>query len=154
MTRCTHLFHHGWHLADTLLVDVIRFLRLCLRPVPVLAAENLFLRTQLVLYQERKGKPRRATPAPRFALIWLGRCFESRQAFAIVQPQMFLHWLRQEFRLFWRWKSRPGHPPVPADVPALIRRMARQNPSWGEERIANELWLKLGLRVSPRTIRN
>jgi len=31
--------------------------------------------------------------------------------------------------------------------------MARDNPSWGEERIANELLLKLGLRVSPRTIR-
>ena len=31
--------------------------------------------------------------------------------------------------------------------------MAFDNPSWGEERIANELWLKLGLRVSPRTVR-
>jgi transposase InsO family protein len=31
--------------------------------------------------------------------------------------------------------------------------MARDNPTWGEERIANELLLKLGLRVSPRTIR-
>ena len=31
--------------------------------------------------------------------------------------------------------------------------MARENPSWGEERIANELLLKLGLRVSPRTNR-
>jgi putative transposase len=31
--------------------------------------------------------------------------------------------------------------------------MASENPSWGEERIANELLLKLGLRVSPRTIR-
>jgi putative transposase len=30
--------------------------------------------------------------------------------------------------------------------------MARENPAWGEERIANELLLKLGLRVSPRTI--
>ena len=29
----------------------------------------------------------------------------------------------------------------------------RDSPSWGEERIANELLLKLGLRVSPRTIR-
>ena len=31
--------------------------------------------------------------------------------------------------------------------------MASENPIWGEERIANELLLKLGLRVSPRTVR-
>ena len=31
--------------------------------------------------------------------------------------------------------------------------MANENPSWGEERIANELLLKLALRVSPRTVR-
>jgi transposase InsO family protein len=31
--------------------------------------------------------------------------------------------------------------------------MAMDNPSWGEERIANELLLKLGLHVSPRTVR-
>ena len=31
--------------------------------------------------------------------------------------------------------------------------MATENPIWGEERIANELLLKLGLRVSPRTVR-
>jgi putative transposase len=31
--------------------------------------------------------------------------------------------------------------------------MARDNPSWGADRAANELLLKLGLRVSPRTVR-
>jgi transposase InsO family protein len=31
--------------------------------------------------------------------------------------------------------------------------MATENPIWGEERIANELLLKLGLKVSPRTVR-
>ncbi|MGA8055792.1 MAG: hypothetical protein WCA12_18385, partial [Burkholderiales bacterium] len=31
--------------------------------------------------------------------------------------------------------------------------MATENPLWGEERIANELLLKLGLEVSPRTVR-
>ena len=31
--------------------------------------------------------------------------------------------------------------------------MAHDNPTWGQERIANELLLKLGLRVSPRTVR-
>jgi putative transposase len=31
--------------------------------------------------------------------------------------------------------------------------MARENPSWGEERIANELRLKLGIEISTRTVR-
>lgn len=30
--------------------------------------------------------------------------------------------------------------------------MANDNPTWGQERIANELLLKLGLQVSPRTV--
>ena len=156
MTRYTRLLHHGLHLAGTLLtllVDVVRFLRLCLRPAPVLAAENLFLRKQLAFYQERHVTPRRATDAARFILVWLARWFDWRQALVIVQPQPFTRWHRQGFCLFWRWKSRPGRPPIPPDLQALIRRMARENPSWGEERIANELLLKLGLRVSPRTIR-
>ena len=31
--------------------------------------------------------------------------------------------------------------------------MATENPSWGQERIANELLVKLGLQISPRTVR-
>ncbi|MFP6889182.1 MAG: helix-turn-helix domain-containing protein [Nitrospinota bacterium] len=57
------------------------------------------------------------------------------------------------FRLFWRWKSRPGRPSIPEGLKRLIQQMARENPLWGEERIANELLLKLGIRVSPRTVR-
>jgi putative transposase len=48
--------------------------------------------------------------------------------------------------------ARPGRPPIPADLQRLIVTMVRANPTWGEERIANELLLKLGLAVSPRTI--
>jgi putative transposase len=137
----------------TLLVDVVRFLRLCLRPSPALAAENLFLRKQLALYQERHVKPRRATNTTRMTLSWLTRWFDWRRALTIVQPATLIRWHRQGFRSFWRWTSRPGRPPIPADLQALIRRMAQDNPIWGEERIANELLLKLGLRVSPRTVR-
>jgi transposase InsO family protein len=32
-------------------------------------------------------------------------------------------------------------------------KMANENPTWGEERIAAELLLKLGIRISPRTVR-
>jgi putative transposase len=37
------------------------------------------------------------------------------------------------------------------ELRSLIRRMATENPLWSEERIANELLVKLGIRVSPRT---
>jgi len=137
----------------TLVVDAVRFFRLCLRSPTTLAAENLFLRKQLALYQERHIKPRRATNTTRLTLVWLGRWCDWRQALTIVQPTTFIRWHRQGFRLFWRWKSRLGRPRLPTDLQALIRQMARDNLTWGEERIANELLLKLGLRVSPRTVR-
>ena len=150
------LLHHVWHLTGTLLtllVDVVHFLRLCWRPSAVLAAENLFLRKQLACYQERHVKPHRATDAARLALVWIGRWFDWRQALTIVQPDTFIRWHRRGFQLFWHWKSNSGRPPIPADLQRLIRRMAHENPTWGQERIANELLLKLGLRVSPRTVR-
>ena len=34
----------------------------------------------------------------------------------------------------------------------LIHRMAAENPTWGEEQIADELFLKLHIRLSPRTV--
>jgi putative transposase len=117
----------------------VRFLRLCLRPPASLAAENLLPRKQLALYQERHVKPRRATNTTRLALVWLGHRVDWRQALAIVQPATFTRWLRQWFRLFWRWKSRAGRPPIPADLQALIRHMARDNLTWSDERIANAL---------------
>jgi len=135
-----------------LLGDAARFLRLSLHSSAALAAENLFLRKQLALYQERHVKPRRATAATRLALVWLGHWFDWQQALTIVQPKTFIGWHRQGFRLFWRWKSKPGRPRIHAELQALIRRMAQENPTWGEERIANEILLKLGLRVSPRTV--
>jgi hypothetical protein len=138
----------------TLVLDTARFLRLCLRTPRALAAENLFLRKQLALYQERNVKPRRATNATRFVLVWLSRWCDWRQTLAVVKPETFTRWHRQGFRLFWRWKSQPGRPPIPEELRALIRQMARENPTWGQERIANELLLKLGLRVSPRTERS
>jgi len=136
-----------------LLIDAARFLVLYLRPAPALAAENLFLRKQLAQYQERQVKPKRTNDATRLALVWLSRFFDWRAALVMVKPATLICWHRQGFRLLWRWKSKLGRPSLPKDLQVLIRRMALENPTWGQERIANELLLKLGLRVSPRTVR-
>jgi len=44
-------------------------------------------------------------------------------------------------------------PRIPADLQKLIAEMAVNDPIWGQERIADELLLKIGIRISPRTIR-
>jgi hypothetical protein len=54
----------------SLIIDALCYLGLCLRPSPALAAENLFLRKQLALYQALQAKPRRATTP--FDWRWFG----------------------------------------------------------------------------------
>ena len=111
MTRCTRWLRSLLSctcLLFTLLCDAGRFLLLCWHPRPALAAENLYLRKQLALYQERKVKPKRATNATHLAMVWLSRWCDWRKALAVVKPETFIRWHCQGCRLFWYWKSRPG----------------------------------------------
>jgi len=104
-----------------------------------LAAENLFLRKQLALFQERKVKPHRALDSTRLLMVTLGRMFSWRGALVNVKPDTFIRRHRKGFRLLWRWKSRSaGRPRLPKDLRRLIREMFAENPTWGEERIAKE----------------
>jgi transposase InsO family protein len=132
---------------------LLTFFRLLFCSRITLMAENLFLRKQLALFRERKVRPQRTTASFRLVMVGLSKLFPWRDALVIVKPETFIGWHRAGFRAFWRWKSRPGRPPLPKNLRDLIRRIACENPIWGEERIADELLLKLGIRVSPRTIR-
>jgi putative transposase len=140
--------------ALTLLTDLWRLLALVSRSRTQLAAENLFLRKQLACYLERNIRPQRADNASRIALVLLARFVEWRDLLTIVRPDTFVRWHRERYRLFWRLKSRPcGRPRIPAELQQLVADMGVANRTWGEERIAAELRLKLGLTVSPRTVR-
>jgi putative transposase len=123
MMNLSCLLHYMTQLGCTWLtlpIDAVRFLRLCLRPPMALAAQNLFLRKQLTLYQERQIKPHRPTDAARFALTWLSRWCDWRQALIVVQPETFIHWHGQGLRLFPSWKSNTRRPPIPPELQALI----------------------------------
>jgi len=140
-------------IAGLLVEDAFRWLLLLFRSAEVLLAENLFLRRHLALYIERGVRPRRVDPAIRTSLALLARLFDWRGALVVVQPGTMIRWHRTGWRLLWRMKSRPGRPAIPRALRELIRRIARENVLWGEERIANELLLQLGIRISPRTVR-
>src|ERR1035438_4510118 len=136
-----------------LATDAVRWCGLVLRSQRSIEAENLFLRRQLALYVVCGAEPRRIDSVTRVALAFFSRFFHWRDALVVVRPETMIRWHRAGWKLLWRLKSRPGRPPIPQQLQALIRRMANENPSWGEERIANELVLKLGIQVSPRTVR-
>ncbi len=141
------------HVVVRLLADLVGLFALSVRPWRSIEAENLFLRRELALFKERYITPRRVDASTRLSLAFLLRLFDWRDALVLVRPETMIRWQRAGWRLFWRWKVRPGRPPIAVELRRLIRHIATGNPLWGEERIGNELLLKLGLRVSPCTIR-
>jgi putative transposase len=110
-------------------------------------------RMKLAFYEEREVRPRRLTDAARLSLVFWSRWFHWKDALIIVKPETLIGWHRKGFQLFWRWRSKRGRPRLPKNIRALIVRMARENPTWGQIRVASELSLKLGIYVSPRTVR-
>ena len=79
---------------SSLACDLVRLLVLTSRSRRALAAENLFLRKQLALFQERHVKPRRAHDPTRLIMVILGRRFSWRNALVNVKPDTFLRWHR------------------------------------------------------------
>jgi putative transposase len=71
-----------------------------------------------------------------------------------VRPETVLAWHRKGFRPFWTWKvrsGRPGRPVVSPEVRDLIRKMCRENPTWGAPRIHGEL-LELGVDIGETSV--
>jgi transposase InsO family protein len=72
----------------------------------------------------------------------------------LVRPETLLHWHRRLVARRWTYPHRrPGRPPITTEVRELILCLARENPSWGYQRIVGEL-RKLGSGVSVTSVRN
>src|ERR1700693_4334476 len=115
--------------------------------------ELLVLRHQLLVLRRQQPRPA-FRAADRAFLAALSRMLPRRGRYGlIVTPQTLLRCHRELIRRRWTQPQRTGgRPPVERRVRELVLRLARENPRWGYSRIAGEL-LKLGLRVSPSTVR-
>ena len=72
----------------------------------------------------------------------------------IVTPDTIIRWHRRLIALKWTYeRRRPGRPAVMQEIERLVVRMARENPTWGYDRIEGAL-LNLHHRVAPTTIAN
>ena len=117
-------------------------------------ANDLALRQQLATYVASHKRPK-LKPRDRLFWVLLRRFWKDwKSVLLIVQPQTVVRWHRLGFRLYWRWKStwgKRGRPKVDRELRELVRRMSRENPTWGAPRIAGELAL-LGYDVCSTTV--
>jgi hypothetical protein len=106
-----------------------------------LVAENAQLRQQVIVLGRSAPWPR-LKPRDQWSIAAITNVFPGLlEAITIVRPETVFRWHRS----LWRRRSRRplGRPPIDADTRALIRRMWKENPLWGEDLIAGEL-AKLG----------
>jgi putative transposase len=134
--------------------SILCLLRALVLSRATLAAENLALRQQLIVLQ-RSVKRLRLRKRDRLFWVWLSMLRKDWACcLLIVKPDTIVRWHREGFRLYWRWKSRnepAGRPKINAEIRRLIRRMSRENPTWGAPRIQSELQL-LGHTVAESTV--
>jgi len=119
----------------------------------LLILENIALRHQLEVLQRNAKRPR-LKPSDR--MLWAlisGFLPDWRRHLTIVKPDTVVRWHRAGWRLYWKWKSKPGpgRPKVTAEVRVLIRKISLDNPLWGAPRIHGEL-MKLGYDVCQASI--
>lgn len=118
-----------------------------------LVAENTMLRQQLIVAARQVKRPK-FKPHERALMIAMAAVTATwRSTLLLVKPETVLRWHREGFRILWKRKShaRSIEPKIGQTNVDLIRRMGRENVTWGAERIRGEL-LKLDIRISKRTI--
>src|SRR5262249_30384639 len=137
-----------------LVLGVWAFVRALLVNSAAVSLENVALRHQLSVLQRSVRRPR-FRRRDRIFWLWLARLGPGWGAAPVfVRPAPVPPGLRQGFQLYWRWKSRHrsvGRPPLDLELRTLIRRMARENPTWGRRRIQAELRF-LGYEVAELTV--
>lgn len=116
--------------------------------------EILVLRHELSILRRQVNRPRFETH-DRVLLAAFSRMLPRRSWSAFsVRPETLLHWHCRLVARRWTYSHRPpGRPPIDSEVRELVVRLARENPSWGYQRVVGEL-RKLGVAVSPSSVRN
>src|SRR3982074_979969 len=138
----------------TILSALLSLLSFRLRSRASLELEVVALRHQVAVLRRQRSGRLRLFCTDRLLWVWLYRVWpRALQAMLLVKPATVVHWPRQGFRVYWRWRSRSrqiGRPKTSTEIRQLIRQMSLANPIWGAPRIHGEL-LMLGIRVSQAT---
>jgi transposase InsO family protein len=119
-----------------------------------------YLRTENQVLKESHGKKRiRLNDDQRRRLAVKGKILGRkllREIATIVTPDTILAWHRQLVAQKWDYshqRNKVGRPRVSREIVELVLRMARENPTWGYDRIEGAL-ANLGHKISDTTVGN
>jgi putative transposase len=141
-----------WLLCYVVLRRVLQLAALRLRSQEFKELEIVVLRHELAVLRRQVARPE-LRPADRVFLAAASRLLPrtSWRSF-VVTPTTLLRWHRRLVAKRWTYPARVGRPPIGDEIRELVLRLARENGSWGYQRIAGEL-RGLGIRVSATTVR-
>ncbi len=142
----------AFRLVYLMLVRVLSWLALLARSDAAKDVEILVLRHEVAVLRRQNPRP---------TLTWVDRAVLSAlskllptglRRLRLVSPRTLLRWHALLVARRWAYlRRRPGRPPTPQPIRALVLRMARENPTWGYRRIQGEL-VGLGHRVAASTV--
>jgi hypothetical protein len=119
-----------------------------------------YLRTENQVLKEKLGKKRiLLDDHQRRRLAVKGKILGRKmleEVGALVTPDTILRWHRQLIASKWDYthrRQKPGRPAVSPELVKLALRMARENPTWGYDRIQGAL-ANLGHKISDTTVGN
>ena len=93
-------------------------------------AELLVLRQEVAVLRRQNPKPK-LNWADRMVFAALVRLLPgSLRTGRLVTPGTLLRWHLRLVRQRWTYPSTTGRPPVPEEIPEVVRRLARQNPRY------------------------